>query len=135
MPFDYDTYQKKVDGMSTEQLHREWENYTRQISGGATSTAASIALSPFTGGISLVGLGLSTPRIHNARKKREIIEAGLKTHGTTHHTRKRDVLVPMAAATTITGLTMGIAPAGKILHVSFAYYGMFRVVHEKPFQV
>lgn len=75
MPFDFKEYQTKCDGMSTEQLHKEWENYTRQVSGGATSTATSVLFAPVTGGISLVGLGLSAPKIHNARKKREIIEA------------------------------------------------------------
>ncbi len=96
MPFDFKEYQTKCDSMSTEQLHKEWENYTRQMSGGATSTATSVLFAPVTGGISLVGLGLSAPKIHNARKKREIIEAGLKARGTTHNTRKRDVIAPMA---------------------------------------
>jgi hypothetical protein len=94
MPFDFEEYQKKCDGLTTEQLHREWENYTRQIAGGATSTATSVMFSPFTGGVSLLGIGLSAPRIHNARKKREIIEAGLQARGTTHNTRKRDVIAP-----------------------------------------
>jgi len=112
MPFDYDDYQKKVNGLTTEQLHKEWENYTRQMAGGATSTATSVLFSPLTGGISLLGLGLSAPRIHNARKKREIIEAGLQARGTTHNTRKRDVVAPMAVAGTLGGLTLGLAGPG-----------------------
>lgn len=112
MPFDYEEYQKKCNTLTTEQLHKEWENYTRQISGGATSTATSVLFSPLTGGISLVGLGLSAPRIHNARKKREIIEAGLQARGTTHNTRKRDVIAPMAVAGTLGGLTLGLAGPG-----------------------
>lgn len=112
IPFDYEEYQKKCNGFTTEQLHKEWENYTRQISGGATSTATSVLFSPLTGGISLVGLGLSAPRIHNARKKREIIEAGLQARGTTHNTRKRDVIAPMAVAGTSGGLTLGLAGPG-----------------------
>jgi len=109
MPFDYDDYKKKCDTLTTEQLHKEWENYTRQIAGGATSTATSVLLSPLTAGISLMGLGLSAPRIHNARKKREIIQAGLEARGGTHNTRKRDVIAPMAVAGTISGLTFGLA--------------------------
>ena len=105
---------------SEPRLHREWENYTRQISGGATSTAASVLFSPFTAGVSLVGLGLSGPRIHNARKKREIIEAGLKERGTTHHTRKRDVVAPMAIAGTLSGLTLGLAAPGADMIVGAA---------------
>ena len=98
--------------MTAEQLQKEWENYTRQMSAGATSTATSILLMPLTGGISAVGLGLSAPRIHNARKKREIIEAGLRARGTTHHTRMGDVLAPMAVSGVIGGLTLGLAPPG-----------------------
>jgi hypothetical protein len=112
MPFDYEDYQQKCNGMTAEQLQKEWENYTRQISAGATSTATSILLMPLTGGISAVGLTLSAPRIHNARKKREIIEAGLKARGTTHHTRRGDVLAPMAVSGIIGGLTLGLAPPG-----------------------
>jgi hypothetical protein len=112
MPFDYDKYQEKCDGMTTEQLQKEWENYTRQISAGATSTATSILFIPLTAGLSVVGVGLSAPRIHNARKKREIIEAGLKARGTTHHTRTGDVLAPMAVSGIIGGLTLGLVPPG-----------------------
>lgn len=109
MPFDFKEYQSKCDGMTTAQLHKEWENYTRQISGGATGTATSVLFAPVTGGISLMGLGLSAPKIHNARKKREIIEAGLKARGTTHNTRKRDVIAPMAITGVISGATLGLA--------------------------
>ncbi len=112
MPFDYDEYQKKCDGLTIEQLHAEYENYTRQLAGGATSTATSVLFSPFTAGISLVGLGLSAPRVHNARKKREIIEAGLQARGATHHTRKRDVIAPMAVAGTLGTITLGLAGPG-----------------------
>jgi hypothetical protein len=109
MPFDFKEYQTKCDGMSTEELKKEMENYTRQLSGGATSTATSILLAPYTGGASLLALGLSTPKVHNARKKRAIIEAGLKARGTTHDTRKRDVIGPMAVTGAINTLTLGLA--------------------------
>lgn len=112
MPFDFANYQKKCDGLSIEELQKEWENYTRQISGAATSTAASVLFSPLTAGVSLVGLGLSAPRIHNARKKREIIEAGLQARGTTHHTRPVDVIAPIAITGTISGLTLGLVAPG-----------------------
>ncbi len=109
MPFAFDNYKKKCDTLTTEQLHKEWENYTRQLAGGATSTATSVLFSPLTGGISLVGLGLSAPRIHNARKKRGIIQAGLEARGETHNTRKRDVIAPMAIAGTLGTITLGLA--------------------------
>jgi hypothetical protein len=129
MPFDYVQYQQKVNTLSSEQLHKEWENYTRQIAGGATSTATSVLFSPVTGGVSLIGLGLSAPRIHNARKKREIIEAGLQLRGETHNTRKRDVVAPMAVAGVISGLTLGLAaPGAEMLGAEAGAKGMEYVV-------
>jgi len=112
MPFDFVDYEKKCNGMTTEQLDKEWNNYTRQIAGGSTSTATSVLLSVFTGGVSLIGLGLSAPRIHNARKKREIIQAGLEARGTTHHTRAKDVLLPMAVVGAAGGITLGLGVSG-----------------------
>lgn len=112
MPFDYEEYENKCSALSPEALQKEWENYTRHIAGGATSTAAPVLFAPLTAGASLVGLGLSTPRIHNARKKRAIIETHIQAHGTTHHTRKRDVVAPVAVAGTLGGLTLGLAGPG-----------------------
>jgi hypothetical protein len=110
MPFDYNEYREKCSGMTKEQLQKEWENYTRQISAVTTSTAASMIFMPVMGGSSVVGVGLSVPRIHNARKKREIIEAGLKVRGTTYHTRKGDALASTAVSEIIGGLTLGPVP-------------------------
>ena len=112
MPFDFDAYQKKCNGMTTEELNKEWDNYTRQIAGGSTSTATSILLSGITGGVSLIGLGFSAPRIHNARKKREIIQAGLDARGTTHHTHAKDVLIPMAMVGAAGAITVGLGVSG-----------------------
>ncbi len=112
MPFNYKEFSAKCDGMTVEQLNNEWNIYTRHISGGATSTAMSVGFAPFTLGASLLGLGLATPRIHNTRKKRVIIEAHLQAKGTTHDTRKRDVMGFMALSGTIGGLTLGLAPPG-----------------------
>ncbi|RDW82533.1 hypothetical protein BP6252_03645 [Coleophoma cylindrospora] len=112
MPFDYVEYEKKCQELSTEQLQKEWENYTRQLAGGATSTTTSVLFSPLTGGISLIGLGLSAPRVHNARKKRDIIQEKLTERGAIHNTRMRDVIAPMAVAGTLGGLTLGLAGPG-----------------------
>jgi len=111
--------------MTKEQLHAEWDNYTREISAGATSTATSVLLSPLTAGISLVGLGISAPRIHNARKKREIIDAGLHARGTVHHTHVRDVVAPMAISGAISGLSLGIAgPAVNVAGAAAVQHGV-----------
>jgi hypothetical protein len=112
MPFNYIEFDSKCATATEAELQNQWENYTRQISGGSTSTAVSILAAPLTIGVSLVGLVLSTPRIHNARKKREIIEKHLQALGSTHHTRKRDVFGPMALSGGIGLLSLGIAPPG-----------------------
>ena len=112
MPFDYAKFSAKCDNLTVDELHNQWNIYTRHISGGATSTAMSVSFALPTGGLSLLGLGLSTPRIQNARKKRAIIEAHLQALGTTHDTRKRDVIGSMALSGTIGGLTLGLAPPG-----------------------
>lgn len=112
MPFDFKKFDAKCANMSIDELQREWQHYTRLISGSATSTAVSGAAIPFTLGVSAIGVGLAAPAIHNARKKREIIERHLQRLGTTHHTRKRDVLTPMAISGTVGLVTLGVASGG-----------------------
>lgn len=41
MPFDFKKYDAKCAAMNAAELQREWEHYTRLISGSATSTAVS----------------------------------------------------------------------------------------------
>ncbi|KAI9052428.1 hypothetical protein LZ554_003774 [Drepanopeziza brunnea f. sp. 'monogermtubi'] len=112
MPFDFNTYRAKCEHLSPEELDREWQSYTRQISGGATLSASAVILSPFTQGISLVGLGYAVPRMHNARKKMQIVESNLNTHGQVPVTRKRDVIIPVAISGAMDGLTFGLAGPG-----------------------
>ncbi|KAK3395117.1 hypothetical protein B0H63DRAFT_492118 [Podospora didyma] len=112
MPFDFKKYDAKCAALSAEELQREWEHYTRLISGAATSTTVSGLAIPFTLGVSMIGVGMAAPAIHNARKKREIIEKHLQKHGTTHHTRKRDVVSSMAISGTIGVVTLGVGSAG-----------------------
>ncbi|KAK0715389.1 hypothetical protein B0H67DRAFT_645150 [Lasiosphaeris hirsuta] len=80
--------------------------------GASTSTAISGLLIPFTGGTSVVGIGVTAPTIHNARKKRKIIEKHLNKHGTTHDTRKRDVIKGMAISSTVRVVTLGMVHVG-----------------------
>ncbi|KAK2031018.1 hypothetical protein LX32DRAFT_671974 [Colletotrichum zoysiae] len=112
MPFHFDEYEERCNSLTPEELQREWEKYTRLISSASTSTALNGVALPFTLGISIIGIGLAAPYIHNARKKREIIERQLQKHGSTHHTRMRDVLVSMAASGTITGTTLLVGGVG-----------------------
>ncbi|KAL3605073.1 hypothetical protein FPOAC2_00015 [Fusarium poae] len=95
-----------------EELQREWEHYTRLISGAATSTAVSGCAIPLTLGVSTIGVAMAAPAIHDARKKREIIERHLNRLNATHHTRKRDVLGSMAVSGTIGVVTLGVGSMG-----------------------
>ncbi|KAM5349204.1 hypothetical protein ACJ41O_009027 [Fusarium nematophilum] len=112
MPFDFKAYDEKCNGLTLEELQREWEHYTRLISGAATSTAVSGMAIPLTLGVSTIGVAMAAPAIHNARKKREIIEKHLNKRNATHHTRKRDVLGSMAVSGTIGVVTLGVGTMG-----------------------
>ncbi|KAK7422656.1 hypothetical protein QQX98_001444 [Neonectria punicea] len=112
MPFDFKAYDEKCNALTAEELQREWEHYTRLISGAATSTAISGIAVPFTLGISTIGVAMAAPAIHNARKKREIIEKHLNKLHETHNTRKRDVLGSMAISGTIGVVTLGVGSMG-----------------------
>ncbi|KAJ9664910.1 hypothetical protein H2201_004962 [Coniosporium apollinis] len=112
MPFDCKAYSAKCDTMSIEELQKEWEHYTRLISGAATSTTVSSLAIPFTLGMSVIGVAMAAPAIHNARKKRAIIETHLEALDSTHRTRKRDVIGSMALSGTIGIGMLGLAPPG-----------------------
>ncbi|KAK4220969.1 hypothetical protein QBC38DRAFT_350121, partial [Podospora fimiseda] len=112
MPFDFKKYDEKCSAMNAEELQREWQHYTRLITGAATSTTVSGLALPLTCGVSVIGVGMAAPAIHNARKKREIIEKHLNLRGTTHNTRKRDVISGVAVSGTIGVVTLGVGTAG-----------------------
>ncbi|ENI01308.1 hypothetical protein COCC4DRAFT_33956 [Bipolaris maydis ATCC 48331] len=86
--------------MSLEELRLEWNHYTRLITGSATSTTISGLAAPLTGGI------------HNARKKRAIIDCHLARYEEQHITRKRDVIGSMAFSGTLGVATLGIGSMG-----------------------
>ena len=111
MPFDFKKYDEKCQGMGQDELQREWQHYTRLISGSSTSTTVSALAIFLTSGISIIGVGLSAPAIHNARKKRNIIEKHLNELETTHRTRKRDVIFGVAVSGAISTATLGVGGA------------------------
>jgi hypothetical protein len=112
MPFDFKSYDARCATMDADQLQREWQHYTRLISCASTSTAVSgLAFLP-TLGLSIIGISVAAPTIHNARKKREIIEKHLQRLGTTLHTRKRDVLGSVAFSGAVGVATLGASSAG-----------------------
>ena len=112
MPFDFVAYDQKCAGLTAEELQREWQHYTRLITGAATSTTVSGLALPLTLGVSSVGIAMAAPAIHNARKKREIIERHLQRHNAHHVTRKRDVLGGAAVSGTIGVVTLGVGTMG-----------------------
>ncbi|VUC27421.1 unnamed protein product [Clonostachys rosea] len=112
MPFDFKKYDEKCRGLTAEELQREWQHYTRLITGAATSTTVSGLAIPLTAGVSTIGVALAAPAIHNARKKRDIIERHLNRLDTTHQTRKRDVLGGVAVSGTIGVVTLGVGTLG-----------------------
>lgn len=110
MPFDYTHYTLKCQNLSDADLQKEWDNYTRHISGASTATAVSILAAAPTFGISLINLAYAFPRIENARHKRAIIEATLVSRGKLHCTHKRDVLLPAALGAGLGAVTFGVVP-------------------------
>ncbi|EGX43943.1 hypothetical protein AOL_s00210g390 [Orbilia oligospora ATCC 24927] len=132
MPFDFQKYDAKCAAMTPAELQLQWEHYTRLISGAATSTAVSGVALPLTMGVSVVGVALAAPAIHNARKKREIIEKHLNGHGTSHVTRKRDVLTSVAISGTVGVVTMGASTlAADAVTSHAANYGIQQVVENE----
>lgn len=112
MPFNFKAYDEKCGGLTPEELQREWQHYTRLITGAATSTSVSGLALPLTLGVSGIGVAMPAPAIHNARKKRAIIERHLARHNEKHVTRKRDVSGSMAVSGTIGVVTLGVSSFG-----------------------
>src|SRR3954471_15386498 len=92
MPFDFAKYDQKCSQMSPEQLQLEWEHYTRLISGSAASATIAGSALVFTAGVSLIGVAIGSAGIHNARKKRKIIDRHLARYREEPTTRKRDLM-------------------------------------------
>lgn len=136
MPFDFVAYDAKCAQLAVDELQKEWEHYTRQIAGASTSTAVSGLAIPLTAGVSVIGVGLAAPTIHNARKKREIIERHLQRHGTTHQTRKRDVAGSMAFSGTLGVLTLGVGAVGhEAVMTQGAEHGVSHLMNETAIKI
>lgn len=107
MPFHFEDFDQECSTLTVEELQTKWEYYTRQIAGAGTSTGvASLALVP-SFGLSAMGVAISAPIIHNARKKREILEKHFKRHNVEPVTRKRDVVGSTTVSATVGILTLG----------------------------
>jgi len=126
MPFDFDDYDKKCSQLLPEQLHIEWNHYTRLISGSAASTTIAGSAVVFTAGVSLIGVAIGSAGIHNARKKRSIIERHLARYREKPTTRIKDVMGSAAfnGAVGITTLGLGTLGAEKVIELGIEH-GVF----------
>lgn len=108
MPFDYDNYNIKCASLSALGLQKEWEKYTRQMSGGSTNAGLSLLAVPFTLGTSLVGVGFGSAQVRNAHKKRRIIEAHMNLrYQESARTRCRDVVFGSTLSGAVFVATLG----------------------------
>ncbi|KAI3399515.1 hypothetical protein diail_6537 [Diaporthe ilicicola] len=110
--FKFDEFDVLCGELDGEQLQLKWQHYTRALSAASTSTAvATIAAAP-TGGVSMIGAMIAGPLIHNARKKRQIVEHHMSIRGLAPETRNKDIYGPMAFSAVLGGATMGVGSAG-----------------------
>ncbi|KNG45778.1 hypothetical protein TW65_07524 [Stemphylium lycopersici] len=136
MPFNFTEYNQSCSQMSPEELRREWNHYTRLITGSATSTTLSGLAALPTAGISLIGVMIGSAGIHNARKKREIIDYHLGRYEEQHKTRKRDVIGSMAFSGTLGVITLGMGTMGAdIALTEGVYHGVLAMTAETEVKV
>lgn len=110
--FRFDEFDALCGELDGEQLQLKWQHYTRALSAASTSTAvATLAAGP-TGGVSMIGALLAGPLIHNARKKRQIIEHHMSIRGIEPETRNKDIYGPMGFSAVLGGATMGVGSLG-----------------------
>lgn len=110
--FKFDEFDALCGGLDGEQLQLKWQHYTRALSAASTSTAvATLAAGP-TGGVSMIGAMIAGPLIHNARKKRQIIEHHMVIRGIEPETRNKDIYGPMGFSAVLGGATMGVGSLG-----------------------
>lgn len=110
--FKFDEFDALCGELDGEQLQLKWQHYTRALSAASTSTAvATLAAGP-TGGVSMIGAMIAGPLIHNARRKRQIIEHHMSIKGIEPETRNKDIYGPMGFSAVLGGATMGIGSVG-----------------------
>lgn len=106
--FKFAEFDAQCSELDVDQLQLKWQHYTRALSAASTSTAvATLAAGP-TGGVSMIGAMIAGPLMHNARKKRHIIEKHMGMRGSAPDTRKKDIYGPAIFSGTLGGATAGI---------------------------
>ncbi|CAN8095497.1 unnamed protein product [Discula destructiva] len=118
--FKFDEFDALCADLDADQLQLKWQHYTRALSAASSSTAvATLAAGP-TGGISMIGAMIAGPLMHNARKKREIIEKHMTALGVEPETRKKDIYGPALISGILGGATAGIGMGAEALAVDKA---------------
>ncbi|GKT48476.1 uncharacterized protein ColSpa_08657 [Colletotrichum spaethianum] len=102
MPFDPEAYRLKCAEMPDDVLLARRSHYVRRLASSATGAALHTAAGGFTFGLTWLLVPYDAARIHNARRKRRILEEHALDRGLAVETKRGDVLVPMAA-----GLALG----------------------------
>lgn len=88
--FRFAEFDAQCSELNADQLQQRWQHYTRALSAASTSTAvATLAAAP-AGGISMIGAMIAGPLVHNARKKRHIIEKHMGLKGVAPDTQNSE---------------------------------------------
>ncbi|KAL0939504.1 uncharacterized protein CTRU02_206114 [Colletotrichum truncatum] len=101
MPFDAEAYDLKCRQMDDNALIARREHYVRQIASSSTGAALRTAAGAATAGLTWLMIPYDAARIHNARRKRKILEKHAIDRGLTIETKCGDVLGPMALGATL----------------------------------
>lgn len=118
--FKFEEFDALCADLDADQLQLKWQHYTRALSAASSSTAvATLAAGP-TGGVSMIGAIIAGPLMHNARKKRQIIEKHMAALDVTPETRKKDIYGPALISGFLGGATAGIGLGAEALAVDKA---------------
>lgn len=108
--FKFAEFDALCSELDVDQLQQQWQHYTRALSATSTSTAVA-TLAPgrlgSTGGVSMIGAMIAGPLMHNARKKRHIIEKHLGMKGAAP-----EILKKVDDESAVSSGTLGGARAG-----------------------
>lgn len=82
MAFNFEDYEKKCRGMTTEELQTEWKSYNREVLARARSIATSVLLSPLTAAhTALARKGGILGKTYEYYRKNSTSQEGPQKHG------------------------------------------------------
>ncbi|KAJ4386890.1 hypothetical protein N0V93_009789 [Gnomoniopsis smithogilvyi] len=115
--FKFAEFDAQCAELDVDQLQLKWQHYTRALSAASTSTAVATLTAGPTGGVSMIGAMIAGPLMHNARKKRQIVEKHMTLKGSTPETRKKDIYGPAMLSGVLGGATFGVSMGAEALAV------------------